>query len=368
MLRRLLPFKAAFVVLTGFAAVLSFPADAAAHDDDDDGAVFALTNATTGNAVVMYSRARDGALKQAGMYGAGGLGNGTGISSQGAVIVSDDRRLLFAVNPGSNSIASFRVRDRGLVRVDTAPSGGTMPTSLTFRDGLLYVLNAGTPNNITGFRVTPRGRLVAIPGSTRALSAASTNPAQIGFSDDGDTLIVTERATNIIATFVVDDDGRTRGPFTTMSAGPTPFGFAVGRRNTLLVSEAGAGGGASTYRVDESHLERVSAMIMTGQRAACWAIMTPGSRFGYVTNAGTGNISGLAIAGDGSAKLLNPDGITAVTGGNPTDMAMSSDGRYLYVRVGALSQIAIFRIGADGSLTAQPPLAAPATLAGLAGF
>ena len=56
---------------------------------------------------------------------------------------------------------------------------------------------------------------------------------------------------------------------------------------------------------------------MTGRRAACWAVVTKNGRYGYVTNAGRGNISGFAIAQDGSAALLDADGVTAVTGGNP---------------------------------------------------
>ena len=356
-------------LLLGVMAMIS--PGVSAHDDDDEdrGAVFALTNSPGGNAVVVFARAKDGSLTQAGAYPTGGLGSGAGLGSQDAVIVSEDRRLLFAVNAGSNSISSFRLRDERLQLLSTAPSGGVLPTSVTYRNGLLYVLNAGEPNNITGFRVTSRGWLVAIHGSTRPLSATQTSPAQVGFSDDGRNLVVTERATNLIDTFTVDDDGRLEGPFINASAGPTPFGFAVGRRNTVLVSEAGAGGGASTYRIDDGRLDPISAMIMTGQRAACWAILTPNGRFGYVTNAGTGNISGVAVARDGSATLLDIDGITAVTGGNPTDVAMSADGRYLYARVGALSQIAVFGIRLDGSLfPLQPFNGAPASLAGLAGF
>ena len=180
---------------------------------------------------------------------------------------------------------------------------------------------------------------------------------------------MTERATNIIDTFEVDRDGTLDGPFINASAGPVPFGFADGPRNTLLVSEAGAGGGASTYSVDDGRLTPISAMIMTGQRAACWAVITPNGRFGYVTNAGTGNISGVALDRNGAATLLNADGVTAITGGNPTDMAMSEDGRFLYARVAALNRIAIFKVGHNGALAALPALnGTPAGLAGLAGF
>jgi 6-phosphogluconolactonase (cycloisomerase 2 family) len=58
-------------------------------------------------------------------------------------------------------------------------------------------------------------------------------------------------------------------------------------------------------------------MVMTGQRAACWTVVTRNGRYGYVINAGTGNISGFSIAKDGAVSLLNTDGVTAVTGGNP---------------------------------------------------
>ena len=242
-----------------------------------------------------------------------------------------------------------------------------LPTSVAFHHGLLYVLNTGTPNNITGFTVAQDGSLTALPDSTRPLSADSTGPAQVSFDDGGATVIVTERATNRIDTFIVRSNGQLSGPFVYPSAGPVPFGFAVDKRNTLLVSEAGAGGGASTYRVgSEGALTPVSSMLMTGQRAACWAVVTKNGRYGYVTNAGTGNISGFAIAQDGSASLLNADGVTAITGGNPTDVAVSHNSRYLYVRVAALNSIAVFAINADGSLAPLPSL--NGTAAGLAGL
>jgi 6-phosphogluconolactonase len=334
------------------------------------GGVYVLTNAPSGNAVVAYDRAGDGALTPAGSFATGGNGSGPGLGSQGAVILSDDQRLLFAVNAGSNSISSFRILPDGLQLADVASSGGTLPTSLAYRSGLLYVLNAGGTNNISGFTVDRKGSISPLAGSTRFLSAGSTNPAQVGFSDDGGALIVSERATNVLDVFRLDDEGRATTHVVVPSAGPTPFGFAVDKRNTLFVSEAGAGGGASSYRItEEPGLDAVSPNVVTGQRAACWAVVTRNGRYGYVINAGTGNISGFSIGQDGSLSLLDGDGITATIGGNPTDAATSLDSQYLYVRVGALGAIAVFRVEADGSLTAQPSVAAvPSTYAGLAAF
>jgi 6-phosphogluconolactonase len=340
------------------------------HNEGAPKAVYALTNAPDGNAVVVYSRNGDGSLAPAGSFLTGGTGTGTGLGSQDAVIVSEGGRFLLGVNAGSNSVSSFRIHGRGLELVDTAPSGGSMPTSVTYHDGLLYALNAGVPNNVSGLRVSSRGELTPIAGSTRPLSADDTSPAQVGFSDDGDAVIVSERATNRLVTYTVGGNGFLSAPIVHASAGPTPFGFAVTKRDTLFVSEAGAGGGASSYNIGtDGSLDPVSSNVMTGQRAACWAVTTKNGRFGYVTNAGTGNISGFAIGRNGESTLLNPDGVTAVTGGNPTDAALSNNSRFLYVRVSALSQIAIFRIASDGSLEALPPLTGtPAGLAGLAAY
>lgn len=237
------------------AAAALFIATGATASADAPGAVYALTNSPAGNAVVVYDRGGDGSLTPAGSYPTGGNGTGAGLGSQGAVIVSDNHRLLFAVNAGSNSISSFRIRPNGLELADTAPSGGSMPTSVAFSKGVAYVLNAGVPNNVSGFKVDLNGDLTPIPGSGRPLSAASTGPAQVGFSDDGVTVVVTERATNRIDTYTVAPNGLLSGPFVHDSAGPTPFGFAVDKRNTLFVSEAGAGGGASSYRIGaQAHL------------------------------------------------------------------------------------------------------------------
>jgi len=334
------------------------------------GAVYALTNSPDGNAVVVYQRGGDGLLTPAGSFATGGTGTGASLGSQGAVIVSDDHQLLFAVNAGSNSISSFRIRPDGLELVNTAPSAGTMPTSVAFFRGLLYVLNAGVPNNVSGLTVDRDGNLTPLAGSTRPLSAASTGPAQVGVSVDGMVVIVTEKAMNRVDTYTVGTDGLLTGPLVHPSAGPTPFGFAVDKRNTLLVSEAGTGGGASSYRIGaDGSLEPISSMVMTGQRAACWAAVTKNGRYGYVTNAGTGNISGFAIGQDGSASLINADGVTATTDGNPTDVAVSHDSIYFYARVAALGEIAILRIGSDGSLESLPPLmGVSATLVGLAGY
>jgi 6-phosphogluconolactonase len=200
------------------------------------------------------------------------------------------------------------------------------------------------------------------------LSAEQTNPAQVEFTPDGDVLVVTERLTNLITTYTVGPDGVARAPTTYPSIGVTPFGFAFAKRGQLIVSDAGGASGASSYAVgSDGTLTPIMGLAPTGQRAACWTVVTKNGRYAYVTNAATGNISGFAISKEGDLSLLNADGITGVTGGNPTDAALGGNSRYLYVRNGNQNAINAFAVNEDGSLTGLLGIGGlPAGAAGLA--
>src|SRR3954464_9495100 len=106
------------------------------------GAVYTQTNAPAGNAVHRLDRGPDGSLTPVATYRTGGTGTGAGLGSQGAVALSDDGRVVVAVDAGSNDIAAFHVGRRGhLTLVDRQPSGGVLPNSVDIADGSVYVLN-----------------------------------------------------------------------------------------------------------------------------------------------------------------------------------------------------------------------------------
>src|SRR5436309_3159232 len=81
------------------------------------------------------------------------------------------------------------------------PSGRAGPVSLSYQNGLLYVLNAANASteaaNVAGFHVDAHGTLHPIAGATQPLSAAHPNPAQVQIDRDGDTVLVTEKGTNL---------------------------------------------------------------------------------------------------------------------------------------------------------------------------
>lgn len=342
----------AFAVSGGHALAKGEP------DNGGSGVVYTLTNAAAGNAVAIYTRAGNGTLTAAGTVSTGGLGTGAGLGSQGSLAFSDNGRWLFAVNAGSNDISVLDASGHNLALVDREPSGGVRPISVTSRGDIVYVLNAGVPNNISGFRIGSHGSLHAIPGSTRPLSGADVSPAQIEFSDNGRSLVVTEKGTNKIDTYRVGLVGYATGPNIQNAAGMTPFGFEFDGRGHLIVSEAFGGAtnasAASSYSVNFAGvLNTISASAATHQTAACWVAVSKDGKYAYTTNAGSGSVTGFRVAHDGSLSLLNADGRTGVVGdgSSPTDASVNGNGHYLYVLASASHQIVGFSIGNNGSLT-----------------
>lgn len=348
--------------LLPFLLALLVPLSASAeHGHAIIGAVYTMTNANAGNAVLVFDRNSRGALSPAGEYATEGQGTDAGLGNQGAVILDPADRWLFVVNPGSDDISVFAVQDDGLSLVERVPSNGTQPVSLTYSHNRLYVLNAGGSagaiDTISGFDVAADGMLTPIVGSTRPLSADSVAPAQIQFNSDGDVLVVTEKGTDTITTFTLDASGVPGAPIPQTSVGATPFGFAFGKRDQLFVSEAAGGApdvsSVSSYTLGKNGvLDVIDPSVSTTETAACWVVVSSDGRFAYTTNAGSGSVSGYEIGFDGSLTLLDSNGITGRTGkqSGPIDMSLSNDGRNLYTLNSGTSSISVFRVRSDGGL------------------
>ena len=357
-------------LLTVAAAAFAALAGSAAAGPSRGAAVYTQSNAVAGNAIVAYDRAKDGSLTPAGSFATGGTGTGSGLGNQGAVVLADNGRFVFVVNAGSNDVSVLEVGKDGLSLTDRKPSGGTRPISLTVHGELLYVLNAGTPANITGFRVGHDGTLDPLAGSTRPLSGPAVGPAQVSFSPDGDTLVVTEKGTNQIDVFRVGKKGLAEAPTTVASSGMTPFGFDFDSRGNLIVSDAfgGAAGASelSSYNVsDVGVLSVVTPHAADGQTAACWVVVTKDGRFAYTTTTGSANVSSYTVGKDGSISLLN--GNAGGTGAAPIDVALAAGSRFLYTLDAGAHGISAFGVGKDGSLGAiGGPSGLPAGAVGLA--
>lgn len=319
------------------------------------GAVYVLTNQSSGNSVMVYQRAPDGTLSLGGTFSTGGTGFGTGadpLASQGSLVLGRGQRLLFAVNAGSNDVSVFGVMGQHLVLLDKVTSGGTMPVSVAVHGRFVYVLNAGGTPNISGFVIDfATNHLFPLPGSTRNLPGGTASaPAEVSFSSDGAVLMVTEKSTNKLDTFTVDRHGYAGRPMVTDSHGATPFGFAF-VRDFALVSEAGPSALSSYEAENDGELDLVTGSLGDTQKANCWVVATASGRIAYTSNTGSGSISSYMISRDGMLSLLDPTAGLTGTGSAPIDMALSAASRFLYARDGVNNVLDGFAVARDGSLT-----------------
>jgi 6-phosphogluconolactonase len=343
---------------------------AAAADRAKPGAAYTQTQDPAGNEVVVYTRSAKGKLTERARIATGGVGAAATppfsfpiLDSQGGVELTRSNQLLFAVNAGDNTVSSFRRTRRGGLRlVDRDSTGGALPVSVDSHRGLLYVLNE-VSGTISGLSYNSRGRMTPIPGSTESLSTPGADgvAAQVGFSPDGDTLVVSQRGTNVIDTFAVGAD-RTPGPARANPAnGLAPFGFEFRDNGMLIFSNAGQvgdpadpanfHGSASSYRVGSDGALTAVDNVDVGQRATCWVVITNNNRFAFMTNTLSESVSRFRIRRNGDLDLL---GHTPTGAGFASDEALSRDSRYLYVLVpsimGGMSHIDWYKVGRRGGL------------------
>lgn len=353
---RVARFLIGFGVLTASSAVLT----AAPR------VVYTSTNATGKNEILAYDRAPDGSLSQPRMFATGGAGSGSGLGSQGAIAVVDD--WLLVVNAGSNDVTVFSETDRRLVWRSRSSSGGTRPISVAVSDDVVYVLNAGALPNITGFRLTENGELTLIPGSQQNLGG--TAPAQVAFNKDGSLLAVTEKNSNTIEIFTLND-GVAKHAYTAVSSGQTPFGFSFAKRNRIVVSEAAGGAAAATtvssYSLGEDGVVTpITRALPTTQTSACWVAMTRNGKLAFTANTGSGTISSLSVEADGSLKVVAALAGSTGPGSAPADLAFSKGDVFLYSLNGGAGTITGFSMQPGGTLRSVSTLSGiPQGAAGL---
>jgi len=332
------------------------------------GSIYVQTNEPD-NHVIVFARGTDGALVETGRHATGGKGDGTPhLTSQGSVLLTKDGRQLLVANAASDDITIFAVSNDGLGSPRTVATGPG-PKSITEHAGSVYVLNTGAPS-VTGLRIAD-GALAPIEGSERML-AMNADPAQVGLSPDGTTLVVTERGTDSITSFAVNADGSLGAQASVASSGPTPYGFAFTSEGSLIVTEAfraekGAAA-ASTYTVREGSVAPVTASVGNGRSEICWAVVTADGRYAFTTNFADGAVSRYAIGMGGELTLEDAVAGTAVEGKTGLrDEDLTADGRFLYAIDADTGRVFGWSVSGDGTLA---PIGSweglPASVAGLA--
>ncbi len=344
--------------------------------------VYTLGNETNGNQVIAFDVNNRGKITEIGRFDTQGTGTGATLGNQSALTTDASDRWLFAVNPGNGTLTSFRLQESGLQFVNIIESGGFRPLSVTVFGTLVYVLNEGSGDasdideirydNIVGFRFTSGGILVPIPDSTRIIdNTQPTEPAQIGFNRSGTVLLITEKATNTLTTYVMqDDDTPAQTPLKRPSAIPTPFGFSFGDRDYVFITEANEGNAGETvsYRIDRATGAVSNAVDRISQgTATCWTFLSSDQSIGYATNTGDGTISLYRVNFNGTMDyFFNAPSDTPIdTGTGVRDAVVLQNNQFLFTLNNGDQQIRSFWINRSGAIAPRDTSSIPDSATGL---
>ena len=403
------------------------------------GHLYTQTNETR-NAIIHYVRSPDGTITEAERILTGGSGSGVykPISGQASapnafegaasVILSPERRFLFATNGGDNSVSSFGVSAEGKLNlIDVKRTG----KSVTGRSGTakslayapacntLYVLHSFGPDHLRLMSVDGEGRLTPRTERHTANTMDKTErvPTMAVLTPDGKYLIVGTTfdqlphaypdgspilwvegpdgalksiASNApdpdgLAVFPVGEDGAL-GDATFHDAGcASPFypAFLHGRPDHFVIGAA-VGDGVVLANIGANGKITTGPLVQIDTSAGqpselCWLAVSPDDRWVFATNFGYSNISSfhidgnvLSVAKDPACPRVSGDGtfraLNGTVSSGPSDNWLSPDGAYLFQLYGNASKLVGYAIQPDGSLdeitSASIPYNSPQGLAG----
>src|SRR5262245_28885514 len=396
------------------------------------------------NVIVHYRRPPDGTLNEIERIATDGAGSGTfkPISGQnnapnafegaGSVILTADRRFLFATNGGDNSVSSFSLdKDGRPTLLDVKPTGNAVmgksgtAKSLAYAPstGILYVLHSFGPDHLRLMSVDSGGKLttcaerytantkdktdrvptmVVLSPDGKFLSVGTTFDlpiAHVGTYPDGSPILWVQQADGtfkVIASNAPDPDGLVvfpvqkdgklgQGSFQD-AKGASPFyiAFLHGQPDTFVVGYA-VGDGCAVGTIDGDGKLKMGPLVKIDTGAGlpselCWLAVSPDDRTVYATNFGYSNVSafrlngkGLEIAKDPACARVPGDGTarglnSTVTSG-PSDSWLTPDGAYLYQIYGNAAKLVGYATQPDGSLNEITTVPIPYNSPqGLAGF
>jgi hypothetical protein len=325
-------------------ALAQAPRDSAATSGRNEALTLAvtMTNDPASNQIKVYDASTLDLLQVLPTNGAGGAsGNARGVRQL-------DGDLFAAVNNGSNTVAIYR-RHGDALQFDRVVTTTSAPVSVDFGNGHMYVAGATTVDSfiLQGNSVGPRD------GSTSLRLVGGGAPpngstAQVGAIDEH-TLLVTLKTDPTPGTVdvVALQDGAITGELPIAVSAPagtlTPFGFAVYRDGTAVITLAHSG---------QDGLFRdgaFTAIIAAGQMAPCW--MTRLGKYLFTANTGSHTISRLV----GTGNHVFVDSLVAAsipTGGAPSDIDADGDVLGVIDHSTGASHLSLFTVNRFGELSA----------------
>jgi 6-phosphogluconolactonase (cycloisomerase 2 family) len=389
------------------------------------GHLYMQTNETQ-NSVIHFRRHPDGTITEVERTATGGAGSGVfkpisgedsapnAFEGADSVILSPDRRFLFATNGGDNSVSSFGVEEDGHLKlVDVQPTGnpveGRSGTAKALVYGpetsMLYVLHGFGPDHLRLVSVDEQGRLTVRPERytvnthnklDRVATMATLSPdGKLLFvgttwdeppaaNPDGTPILWVPRAgrgpgfalksiasnapdPDGLIVFPVNEDGTLEPATFYDGRGGSPWNirFLHARPDTFIIGHA-VGDGISIGQINADGTVSIGEMVkldtsMGRPSELCWLSISPDDRTVYATPFGYGYItsfhingSTLSIAKDPACPRVQGDGTFRALCGDvssgPSDSWIAPDGAYLYQIYANAAKLVGYAVQSDGSL------------------
>ena len=385
---------------TALAIFVPVPVLAAIDDDSapasSTGVVYVESNIASpdGNSILAYLRGRNGALTP--LPGSPFATHGSGIldpslklgpfDSDQLIVTNPERTLLYAVNPGSNTIAAFHILADGSL-VDVAgspfPSGGSNPVSVGLSRGTLVVVNkamdpaqpAGGPPNYVSFDVMPDGALIAQPVSTVAVPTGSS-PSQALISPSRRHAFGADFLAGVLQSFQIGFDGELlqnapqglpASEFASSGAPHLPLGLAAHPSRPVVYVGFVTISKIGVYQYDNLGRLAFVRTVADSGAAVCWLRMNADGTRLYASNTGDNSVS----VYDTTDPLQPVEIQNVVLKGEGSSFQIELDprGEFLFAvsqhagaatPVGKGNNLHALRIRADGRLSEpRQPLALP---------
>lgn len=339
------------------------------------------------NSVLAYSRnPTTGVLTQ--MPGSPFPTGGTGFfnSTEGLgpddhdqeIVATPDRRFIYVVNQGSNSIAGFAIQANGSLTAvpgSPFPSGGVEPASIGLDGYLLFVANRGDQNpggttgthkpNYASFLILPEGSLFPLPWQ-QPPQVAGSSPSQALISPGGNLLFDAHLFENPfnntgfpgfippfsteMHSYKVNFIGQLTEAAKTAPPAPIPpfiLGLQVHPTKPILYAGYVVASVLATYTYDDDgNMTLVGTTAGAPNGGLCWIAISPDAKSLYTADAITDQIDVFSIAADPLHPVLaqtvtlngpkgpsNPGFNETATffDTTPFQLKTSPDGKFLYV-------------------------------------
>jgi 6-phosphogluconolactonase (cycloisomerase 2 family) len=290
-----------------------------------------------------------------------GTVSGTNVSTVTVVCLTIGQ-FAYAANNVAGTISAYTINPSSgvLTSVGAPVPVGTAPAAVSLSPNGKFAYSAiASGTRIAGYTINPTtGALTPITGSPFTTPFVQGHPyPDIAVDPQSKFLYLASINDNNVAGFAIDS---VTGVLTAVPGSPFPAGAGAGAIPAfspngkflyVMNQNATPTGSVSGYAVDPNTgaLAAIPGSPFAAGKTPTWISFSPNGKFAYVSNSGSGNVSGYAVDAAGALTPLPGSPFPADT--YPADSTVDATGTHLYVPNRSANNISVFAIDAAGVLS-----------------